>query len=146
MFGSEEHFKNNLFGVTYGIVSDHKALLSVFKLNKINKTFSSRLLPLDFTIVHTLGRTLGIADYLSRLPSEYEVSVGKAEDLLFDWFTNNVVKGVTPELKRITKASQPIRTHEATILKQKQTNRVLTVHAPMQTNITFQQAAKIAKI
>ena len=102
---SKEHFKNYVYGVAFGIVSDHKALQSVLKSNESNKTFSSRLtgwedrlLPFDFSIVHTPGRTLGMADYLSRHPSEYEGSVAKAEELFNDWFTVNVVKKITPEM------------------------------------------------
>ena len=54
---SIEQFKNYVYGVAFGIVSDHKAWQSVLKSNKSNKTFSSRLtswvdrlLPFDFSI------------------------------------------------------------------------------------------------
>ena len=104
---SIEHFKNYVYGVAFGIVSDNKALQSVLRSNKGNKTFSSRstrwvdrLLPFEFSIVHTPGRTLGMADYLSRHPSEFEGSVARAEELFNDLFTVNVVKGITPELKQ----------------------------------------------
>ena len=47
--------------------------MSVLKPNRGNKTFSSRLtrwadwiLPIDFEVVQVAGRTLGMADYLSR--------------------------------------------------------------------------------
>ena len=60
-----------------------------------------RLLPFEFSIVHTPGRTLGMADYLSRHPSEYEGSIAKAKELFNDWCTVNVVKEITPELKRL---------------------------------------------
>ena len=40
---SVEHFKNYVYGVPFGIVSDHKALQSVLKSSKGNKTYSSRL-------------------------------------------------------------------------------------------------------
>ena len=53
-------------GVSFGVVSDHKVLRSVLKSNKGNTCFSSRLnrcvgrlLPFEFTVVHTPGRTLG---------------------------------------------------------------------------------------
>ena len=39
---SVEHFKNYVYGVSFGIVSDHKALQSVLKSNKGNKTYSNR--------------------------------------------------------------------------------------------------------
>ena len=59
-----------MYGVSFGIVSYHKALQSVLKSNKGNKTYFSRLtrwvdrlLPFDFAFVHTPGRTLGMARY-----------------------------------------------------------------------------------
>ena len=61
----------NVYGVQFKLVYDHKALMSVHKPNRGNKTFSSRLtrwvdrlLPFDFEVVHVAGRTLGMADYL----------------------------------------------------------------------------------
>ena len=73
-----EHFKNYVYGEKFGVVSDHKALQSVLKVNKGNKTFSSRLtrwvdrlLPFDFSVIHAPVRTIGLADYLSQHPSEY---------------------------------------------------------------------------
>ena len=103
---SVEHFINYVYGVPFGIVSDHKALQSVMKSNKGNKTNSSRLtrwvdrlLPFDFSIVHTPRRALGMADYLSRHPSIYEGASIQAEKLFNDWFTVNMVKDVTPKVK-----------------------------------------------
>ena len=128
-------------GVPFGIVSDHKALQSVLKSNKGNKTYSSRLtrwvdrlLPFDFSIVHTPGRTLGMADYLSRHPSNYEDASIQAEELFNDWFTVNVVKDVTPKVKGLENWRQPIRSRECENSERKDVNRVLTVHAPMQTS------------
>ena len=87
------------------MVSDHKALQSVLKSNKGNKTYSSRLtrwvgrlLPFDFSVIHNPGRTLGMADYLSRHPSQYQNSCIKAEEMFNNWFTINVVKEVAPKL------------------------------------------------
>ena len=65
-------------------------------------------MPFDFTIVHTPGRSLGMADYLSRQPSEYEGSVAKAEDIFNDRFETKVINMVTPELNRLAKTNQPI--------------------------------------
>ena len=39
---SLEHFENYLHGITFGIVSDHKALERILKSNKGNKQVSSR--------------------------------------------------------------------------------------------------------
>ena len=72
---SIEHFKNYVYGKTFGVVTDHKALQSVLSVNKGNKTISSRLtrwvdrlLPYEFNVVQTPGRTLGLEDYSSRHP------------------------------------------------------------------------------
>ena len=93
-----EHFRNYVYGVQFKIVSDHKALASVLKPNRGNKTFSSRLtrwvdrlLPFDFQVVHVAGRTLGMADYLSRHPTELYGSTIKAETLWNEWFNVNSV-------------------------------------------------------
>ena len=96
-----EHFKNYLYGIKFQVVSDHKALATVLKSNKGNKTYSSRLtrwvdrlLPFDFEIFHAPGRTIGIADYLSRHPSPIEGTSVKAEELWNNWFTVNHVNNV----------------------------------------------------
>ena len=93
-----EHFRNYVYGVHFKIISDHKALMSVLKPNRGNKTLSSRLtrwvdrlLPFDFEVVHVAGRTLGMADYLSRHPTELQGSSVKAETLWNEWFTVNSV-------------------------------------------------------
>ena len=93
-----EHFRNYVYGVHFKIVSDHKASMSVLKPNKGNKTFSSRLtrcvdrlLPFDFEDVHVAARTLGMAVYLSRHPTELQGSSVKAETLWNEWFTVNSV-------------------------------------------------------
>ena len=138
---SVEHFKKYGYGVPFGIVSDHKALQSVLKSNKDNKTYSSRLTrwvdrlsPFDFSIVHTPGRTLGMVDYLSRHPSEYEDASIQAEKQFKDWVTVNVVKDVTPKMRGLVNRREPIKLRGGENSERKNVNRVLTVHAPTQTN------------
>ena len=96
-----KHFKNYLYGTKFQVVSDHKALATVLKGNKSNKTYSSRLtrwvdrlLPFDYEIFHAPGWTIGIADYLSRHPSQTEGESVKAKDLWTNWFTVNHVNNV----------------------------------------------------
>ena len=81
-----DHFRKYVYGLQFKIISDHKALMSVLKPNRENKTFSSRLtrwvvriLPFDFEVIHVAGRTLGMADYLSRHPTEVQRSSKRAE-------------------------------------------------------------------
>ena len=142
-----------VYGVAFGLVSDHKALQSVLRSNKGKKTFSSRLtrwvdrlLPFDVSIVHTPGRTLGMADYLSRHPSDFESSVAKAEELFNDWFTVDVVNEITPELKQLADQRKPIRAQESLKAEQKRNSRVLSVHAPMQTNTALESLTSVKKL
>ena len=80
---SVEYFRSYVYGVQFKIISDHKALSAVLKGQEGNKTNPSRvtrwierLLPFDFEVVHGPGRTFGIADYLSRIPTiHYESSI-----------------------------------------------------------------------
>ena len=138
---SVEHFKNYVCWVPFGIVSDHKALQSLLKSNKGNKTYSRRLtrwvdilLPFDFSIVHTPGRTLGMANYLSRHPSEYEGASIQAEKLFNDWFTVNVVMDVMPKMRGLENRRESIKLRGGENSERKNVNRVLTVHAPTQSN------------
>ena len=72
--------------------------MTVLRPNRRNKIISSRLtrwvdrlLPFEFEVVHVAGRTLGIADYLSRHPTELQGAAVKAETLWNEWFTVNSV-------------------------------------------------------
>ena len=103
-----EHFRNYVYGVKFQVISDHKALASVLRPNRGNKTFSSRLtrwvdrlLPFEFEVIHAPGRVLGFADYLSRHPTELKGTVVKAEKLWNNWFTVNTFTriNVIPENK-----------------------------------------------
>ena len=116
-----EHFRNYVYGVQFRIISDHKAILSVLKPNRGNKTFSSRLtrwvdrlLPFDFEVVHVAGRTLGMADYLLRHPTEIQGSSVKAETLWNEWFTVNSVISLNDVLDNSEASSVKSRPAEST--------------------------------
>ena len=98
-------------------MSDHKAIMSVLKPNRGNKTFSSRLirwveklLPFDFEVVCVAGRTLGMADCLSRHPSNLEGASIKAEMLWNEWFTvnsvNRLIDGLDSSVSGRSKAAE----------------------------------------
>ena len=138
-----------MYGLPLGIVSDHKALQSVLKSNKGNKTYSSRLtrwvdrlLPFDFSIVHTPGRTLGMADYLSRHPSKYEGASILAEKLFNDWFTVSVVDDITPNFRGLANSREPIKSRESVKLEKANVNRILTVLDKTHTNKVSEIIAK----
>ena len=104
-----EHFTNYLYGVKLQVISDHKALASVLKPNRSNKTISSRitrwvdrLLPFDFQVIHSPRRVLGFADHLSRHPSEIKGSVVNSEKLWNDWFTVNTITKIDAISENVT--------------------------------------------
>ena len=93
-----EHFKNYVHGAQFEILSDHKALMTVLRPKRGKNTFSSRLtrpvdklLTFEFKVVHVAGRLLGMADYLSRHPTELQGASVKAETLWNKWFTVNSI-------------------------------------------------------
>ena len=125
-----EHFKNYVYGLQFKVISDHKALMSVLKPNRGNKTFSSRLtrwvdrlLPFEFEVVHVAGRTLGMADYLSRHPTELEGASLKAEALWNEWFTVNSVISLKDVLEDETQASGQSESERMSINRINQTKK-----------------------
>ena len=87
VFWAVEYFKNYLYGIKFQVSLYHKALATVLKSKKNNKTYSSRitrwvdhLLPFDFDVIHAPGRTNPIAEYLSRHPSQIEGESVKAQN------------------------------------------------------------------
>ena len=70
---SVEYFKYYLFGKSFTIITDHRALLSNMKEHQSKKSYYSRLtrwidrlLPFDFNIEHIPGAKMGLVDYISR--------------------------------------------------------------------------------
>ena len=84
------------------IISDHKAPATVLMGQKANKIYYSRLtrwvdrlLPFDFEVIHGPGGTLGIAYYLSRIPTPMNESSVKSSTIWDEWFTVNVASELT---------------------------------------------------
>ena len=70
---SIDYFKYYLYGKNFTVVTDHRALLSILKEHRSNKSYNSRLsrwidrlLPYNFTIEHMPGAKTGLVDYISR--------------------------------------------------------------------------------
>ena len=113
-----EHFRNYVYGLQFEIISDHKALMSVLKSNRGDKTFSHQrwidiLLPFDFEVVHVAGRTLEMAYYLSRHPREIQVSSIKAATLLNERFTVNILIRLNDVLDNKEASSEKTRPGES---------------------------------
>ena len=74
---SVEYFKYYLFGKSCTIITDHRALLSIMKEHRSNKSYNSGLtrwvdllLPFDFNTEHIPGAKMGLVDYISRQPNQ----------------------------------------------------------------------------
>ena len=74
---SVEYFKYYLFGKSFTIITDHRALLSILKEHRSNKSYNSRLtrwvdrlLPFNFNIEQIPGAKMGLVDYISRQPNQ----------------------------------------------------------------------------
>ena len=71
-----EHFKHYLLGHHFIVQTDHRPLLSILKkrTSKIHQSrltrWYDRLIPFNFKIKHIPGTKMGLADYMSRNPSE----------------------------------------------------------------------------
>ena len=72
---SIEYFQHYLYGKNFPVIKDHRALLSIMKENRSNKSYNSRLtrwidrlLPFQFDIEHLHGAKMGLVDYISRHP------------------------------------------------------------------------------
>ena len=84
-----EYFRNYILGRSFTVITDHKALISLLnRNNKKNKTLFSRLtrwldrlIPFDFIIEHKPGAKIGLADYLSRHPSEPPKPISQYDNL-----------------------------------------------------------------
>ena len=74
---SVQYFKYYLFGKSFTIITDHRALLSMMKEHRSKKSYNSRLtrwidrlLPFDFNIEYIPGAKMGLVDYISRQPNQ----------------------------------------------------------------------------
>ena len=79
---SVEHFKYYLYSKPFTVITDHRALLSIMRENRANKSYNSRLtgwvdrfLPFDFSIDHLPGSKMGLVDYISRDPQQKAVNI-----------------------------------------------------------------------
>ena len=82
-----EYFKYYLFGKNFTVLTDHRALLSVLKSHRSNKSHNSRLtrwidrlLPFDFNIEHIPGTRMGSVDYISRQPNQKAKSITQYDE------------------------------------------------------------------
>ena len=72
---SIDYFKYYFYEKNFIVSTDHRALLSILRENRSNKSYNSRLsrwsdglLPYNFTNEHMPGAKTGLVDYISRNP------------------------------------------------------------------------------
>ena len=70
---SIDFFKYYLYVNDFTVITDRRALLSIFKEHRSGKSYNSRLsrpidwlLPYNFAIEHMPGAKMGLVDYISR--------------------------------------------------------------------------------
>ena len=108
-----EYFRNYILGRSFTVITDHKVLISLLNgNNKKNETLFSRLtrwldrlIPFDFVIEHKPGAKIGLADYLSRYPSEPPKPISQYDNLFTVAKIASIRKslGFTNELKPLGK-------------------------------------------
>ena len=83
---SIEYFKYYLYSKDFTVITDHRALLSILKESRSNKSYNShltrwidRLLPFQFDNKHFSGAKMGLVDYIFRHPNQ------KAEKICLTW-------------------------------------------------------------
>ena len=76
-----------MYGKEFTVITDHRALLSILKKHRSNKSYNSRLsrwvdrlLPYQFSIEHLPGAKMGLVDYISRNPYQPAKSVCKNDE------------------------------------------------------------------
>ena len=82
-----KQFKYYLFGKNFTVLTVHRALLSVLKSHRSNKSYNNRLtrwidclLPFDFNIEHIPGTRMGLVDYISRQPNQKAKSITQYDE------------------------------------------------------------------
>ena len=123
---SIDYFKYYLYGKNFTVVTDHRALLPIFKEHRSNKSYNSRLsrwidrlLPYNFTIEHMPGAKMGLVDYISRNPfarakkiSAYDehfvvATISKIRDSMKQLIINK--QTATKKFKSILKSKLPLQ-------------------------------------
>ena len=84
---SIEHFKYFLYGMPFTVITDHRALLSIMRENRADKSYNSRLtrwverlIRFDFTIDLLPGSKMGLVDYISRDPQQKAVNISAYDE------------------------------------------------------------------
>ena len=98
---STEFFKNYLYGKQFKVITDHRALLSIMKEHRSNKSCNSRLtrwvdrlLPFQFDIEHLPGAKMGLVDYISRNPSQKAKKISTYEEEIIVAKLNLISKSI----------------------------------------------------
>ena len=109
-----EHFSDYLLGLTFHIQTDHKPLVPLFSSKNLDKLpirvqrFRLRMMRFDFTISHVPGKSLLVADALSRAPSTDHID----SDILLQLETTVYVNSGAQNLPVSTRQLERIKQHQ----------------------------------
>ena len=109
-----ERFSDYLLGLTFHIQTDHKPLVPLFSSKNLDELpirvqrFRLRMMRFDFTISHVPGKSLLVADALSRAPSTDPVD----SDILLQLETSAYVNSVVQNLPASTRQLERIKQHQ----------------------------------
>ena len=138
MVWATEYFKYYLFGNNFTVLTDHRALLSVLKSHRSNKSYNSRLkrwidrlLPFYFNIEHIPGTIMGLVDYILRQPSQKAKSITQYDE-----------EFMVATISRIRDAITTLFSHSNKIPFQ---NKHHTSKRKLQVNKTRVHSCKLAK-
>ena len=119
-------------------MTDHRALLSVLKSHRSNKSYNSRLtrwidrfLTFDFNIDHVPGTRMGLVDYISRQPNQKAKNITQYDE-----------EFMVATISRIRDAITTLFSHSNKIPFQKQHH---TSKCQLQVNKTRVHSCKVAK-
>ena len=103
-----EYFKYYLFGKDFKVLTDHRALLSILKSHRSNKSYNirltrwiDRLLHFGFNIEQIRGTRMALVDYISRQTNQkakgitqydeeiMEATISRIREAIYTLFSNS---------------------------------------------------------
>ena len=115
-------------------MTDHRALLSVLKSHRSNKSYDSRLtrwidrlLPFDFNIDHIPGTRMGLVDYISRQPNQKAKSITQYDEEFMVATISRIRDAITTLFSHSNKIPFQKQHHTSKCQLQKKTRRQSTL-------------------
>ena len=105
-----EYFKYYLFGKKLTVLTDHRALFSLLKSHRSNKSYNSRLtrwidclIPFDFNKEHIPATRMGPVDYNSRQPNQKAKCITQYDEEFMVATISHIRNAITTSLSHSNK-------------------------------------------